>query len=332
MSGKSFCHRVTFFVIVLLSTLLLSGCQNGRDVGSGKITHLSDSNHAQVGDWLFYFQAGELVCEHKTTGEIDSVSRSEAKAEGIDQLGALYSDGISLYYLREYGAYGKDFSEGTTEGFSVICLNVDTFQEKQIYTDLSGKKIYGSSETDFFQHNIKRGFFVRGNDLYAEGDNHLIRIDRITGLAEKLIPFVSGYNYAYDGEIFYCINQDYELVLYTLDTGKAYTIPDVYASYLYVDEEGIYFSNEADNKLLYLWSFGEKRAVKVLDRAVVNIWSDREDIYYVDREDMGLYCVNKTDNSVRKLLDERVWDLYLFDDVPYFYARTDGQQVVKVDK
>lgn len=194
-----------------------------------------------------------------------------------------YTTSVMESYVNRVGNYNSNMTK-----VSVIELNLDTFEEKTIFEQItdSGRSLLGIDyETgDKWQFlDFHYAFFLNDESIFFLGNDDLTQVNRFTGKTLKLDIPVNG-NISFDGENIFYKNEREVLTRYSVSGGEIYTYEDIVANDFCMDEQSIYYVSRTDGGRLYTCGKDGNHKEMISDIPAMTVTCDAGHIYLLARE------------------------------------------------
>lgn len=252
---------------------------------------------------LFSNDLDSIYFIDKQTGKSHDFPMDAFRGETATAKGSFYYKDGELYYLKAEQQAPNGNSEGLSDHYALVALDIATMEERVVYRwSDSNKWFFGlldkeSTEPNTFSLNT---FFLHGNKMFYLVNSELYAMDLQNGTYELFMELPnSSANVAYDGENLYYTDQYNRLVMHELSSGAVMPMEKVVARKFVWTPEGIYFLNIRDNNSLYYWNEATQTAEKLDDTSAYDLYWD-EKYCWIDSSE-GLYRINHDGSNKTKV-------------------------------
>lgn len=261
---------------VLVSILILSGC-SATEPRVGEVNFNSHTSSVyETDDYRVFIEKSTLWVENLDTGEVTELIRDPLMS-GYVGLG-LFGIGHDVYYtLVQNDSYAGKLTDstGNVSQFSVMQINLDTFEEALVYEKQQVNTVLGINvkEGTLPESQYKGSFFLGCNTLYVfSGD--VRRIDLQTGKTTALdIPTTS--NVAFDGCYIYYIDSQYKLCRLDPESGEMIQWTGMTVYDFCLNEDTLYYIDMRQGNKLYAISTEGNKQKLILSQSLLAV--ERED-------------------------------------------------------
>ena len=248
-------HMHHILVVVVISALTLSGC-SAINPSMEYVNFNSHTSNTYVTDsFRVYIEESMLWVENLDTGEVTELIRNPLVNGNVGK--GVFGIGHNVYYiLVQTDSYASKLvdNSGDVSQFSVIQINLDTFEEMVVYEKQQVNTVLGVNiQEGILLESLYGGpFFLTDNSLYVFY-NGVRRIDLRTGKTTILdIPTSS--NVAFNGCYIYYIDSQYVLCRLDPKNGEVIRWTDVVAYDFCLSEENLYYIDMRLGSELYAMS------------------------------------------------------------------------------
>lgn len=252
---------------------------------------------------LFSNDLDSIYFLDKQTGKTYDFPMDAFRGETATAKGSFYYKDGELYYLKAEQQAPNGNSEGLSDHYALVALDIATMKERVVYRwSDSNKWFFGlldkeSTEPSTFSLHT---FFLHGNKMFYLVNSELYAMDLKNGTYELFMELPnSSANVAYDGENLYYTDQYNRLVVHELSSGTVMPMEKVVTRKFVWTGQGIYFLNIRDSNSLYYWNEATQTAEKLDDTGAYDLYWD-EKYCWIDSSE-GLYRINHDGSNKTKV-------------------------------
>lgn len=268
-------HHILMLLLVLVLTL--SGC-SVINPSVEKVTFNSHTSSVyEIDSYRVYVEESMLWAENLDTGEVTELIRDPLASGYVGQ--GLFGIGHDVYYtLVQTDSYAGKLADstGSISQFSVMRINLDTFEETVVYEKQQVNTVLGINiKEGALPESLYRGpFFLSYNALYVVFFGDVRRIDLQTGKTTALdIPATS--NVAFDGCYIYYIDSQYTLCRLDPESGEITQWTGMAVYDFCLNKDTLYYIDmRLGNKLYAISTEGTKQEL-ILSQSLLAV--ERED-------------------------------------------------------
>ena len=194
-----------------------------------------------------------------------------------------YTTSVMESYVNRVGNYNSNVTK-----VSVIELNLDTFEEKTIFEQItnSGRSLFGidyetGDKWKFLDFHY--AFFLNNDSIFFTGSDGITQVNRFTGKIVKLDIPANG-NISFDGESIFYKNGQGVLTRYYVSGGGTYTYENIVAYDFCMDEQSIYYISRTDGGCLYSCSRDGNNKELISKIPAMSVTCDASNIYVLAKE------------------------------------------------
>lgn len=279
-------------VLMVVSALTLNGCSAINPSMEYVNFNSHTSNTYATDSFRIYIEESMLWVENLDTGEVTELIRNPLVNGYVGK--GVFGIGHNVYYtLVQTDSYAGKLADstGNISQFSVMQINLDTFEETVVYEKQQVNTVLGVNihEGILLESLYSGPFFLSENALYVLYDG-VRRIDLRTGKTTILdIPTSS--NVAFNGCYIYYIDSQYALCRLDPKNGEVVRWTDVAAHDFCLSENHLYYIDMRLGSELYAMSIdGTERKLLL-----------REPLLSVEREGIDSLKVTKQNGEIALL-------------------------------
>ena len=284
--------RAAAFTVMLSLALVVTGCS-----GRGKIksaVYNSSANYDCMG-YEIIRDAGtfDYYLKNTSTGETYPLARSPMFGVFSDEeeICAFYVCPPYLYYttsvMESYVNRVGNYNSNITK-VSVIELNLDTFEEKTIFEQItnSGRSLFGidyemGDKWKFLDFHY--AFFLNSESIFFVDNDGITQVNRFNGKIVKLDIPTNG-NISFDGESIFYKNEQEVLTRYYVSDNETYTYENIVAYDFCMDEQSIYYVSRTDGGCLYSCGKDGNNKELISNIPAMAVTCDTSNIYVLAKE------------------------------------------------
>ncbi len=279
LTGKNklllFFIKIIVFMILLFSTLELSGCNTKESHIEENFYENSCNTNGQINK-KYYFVVEEnnvLIYNLKTQEETYLFKDVFLRLDDTEEYN------LSLYTTEDYLYYGKDYDgkllifKTDLSDFSSVCI----YQKKYGSIDVSYDLMLVSANAFFVNDSINQKCYC---------------INREDGQWQKINT--AGGLYAADfGNVVYYENMESHIASYNVITGRETVYTDISLrsqfsiknSAFYIYGDFCFYTNMLDNDNIYCYQFSiKKNELFLKDKKNISFWCDESFFYYIESD------------------------------------------------
>ena len=284
--------RAAAFTVMLSLALVVTGCS-----GRGKIksaVYNSSANYDCMG-YEIIRDAGtfDYYLKNTSTGETYPLARSpmfgvfsdeeEVRAFYVCPPYLYYTTSVMESYVNRVGNYNSNITK-----VSVIELNLDTFEEKTIFEQItnSGRSLFGidyemGDKWKFLDFHY--AFFLNSESIFFVDNDGITQVNRFNGKIVKLDIPTNG-NISFDGESIFYKNEQEVLTRYYVSDNETYTYENIVAYDFCMDEQSIYYVSRTDGGCLYSCGKDGNNKELISNIPAMAVTCDTSNIYVLAKE------------------------------------------------
>ena len=284
--------RAAAFTVMLSLALVVTGCS-----GRGKIksaVYNSSANYDCMG-YEIIRDAGtfDYYLKNTSTGETYPLACSpmfgvfsdeeEVRAFYVCPPYLYYTTSVMESYVNRVGNYNSNITK-----VSVIELNLDTFEEKTIFEQItnSGRSLFGidyemGDKWKFLDFHY--AFFLNDEIIFFVGNDGITQVNRFNGKIVKLDIPTNG-NISFDGESIFYKNEQEVLTRYYVSDNETYTYENIVAYDFCMDEQSIYYVSRTDGGCLYSCGKDGNNKELISNIPAMAVTCDTSNIYVLAKE------------------------------------------------
>jgi hypothetical protein len=194
-----------------------------------------------------------------------------------------YTTSVTESYVNRVGNYNSSITK-----VSVIELNLDTFEEKNVFEQItnSGRSLFGidyetGDKWKFLEFHYD--FFINDDSIFFIGNDGITVVNRFTKGITKLDIPTSG-NISFDGENIFYKNEQSVLTRYHVLSGETFTCEKVVAYDFCIDEQSIYYVSRTDGSRVYSCNKDGNNKRLISDTPAMSVTCDAGNIYILAKE------------------------------------------------
>lgn len=274
----------SILILALAAALTLNGCS----IATTDTDEVNFNSHTstvyEANGYCVYWAESTLWVEHLETETVTELVRDPLLNGSVGRY--LFGTGHYVYYMLEqtdsYAGKLAD-STGSVSQFSVIRVNLDTFEETVVYENQQVNTILGL--------NINEGFLPEmsysGSFFFSESALYILyggvrRIDLHTGETTVLdIPTAS--NVAFDGGYIYYWDNQYALCRLEPDSGELTRWTDVAVYDFCLADGTLYYIDMRQGNTLYAMSTDGTERKSVLNEPLLAVEYDGGTLLITDQ-------------------------------------------------
>lgn len=288
-------------LIFCMAMFVLSGCTSSGRTGTSDIYNYSSRQSFENERYRFYVDQTDLkniriVFEDKKTGDKGNFVRNPMPSLTRVE-NNIYGNGMHVYYMK-YDFDKSGFKENINR-FSVIEVDTTNFQERIVFEKKLGtgkSTILGlvkASDQDWKFFTAIDSFFLDEHSFYFIGQGEIRRVDRLTGDMRVILRIPVLRSVAFDGRTIYYINEKSQVVKYDTKTDSETVIPDLITRDFVLTDTELLFLNRKDQQKIYALDLRDSTFRKITDVPVQSIHCDGQSIFYVNKEDLKQYRIDR---------------------------------------
>ncbi len=284
--------RAAAFTVMLSLALVVTGCS-----GRGKIksaVYNSSANYDCMG-YEIIRDAGtfDYYLKNTSTGETYPLACSpmfgvfsdeeEVRAFYVCPPYLYYTTSVMESYVNRVGNYNSNITK-----VSVIELNLDTFEEKTIFEQItnSGRSLFGidyemGDKWKFLDFHY--AFFLNSESIFFVDNDGITQVNRFNGKIVKLDIPTNG-NISFDGESIFYKNEQEVLTRYYVSDNETYTYENIVAYDFCMDEQSIYYVSRTDGGCLYSCGKDGNNKELISNIPAMAVTCDTSNIYVLAKE------------------------------------------------
>lgn len=258
--------------LILVSALSLSGCAPINP----SMEHINFNSHTgsiyMTDSYRVYVEESMLWAESLDTGEVIELIRNPLVNGYVGR--GVFGIGHNVYYtLVQTDSYASKLADstGNVSQFSVMQINLDTFNETVVYEKQQVNTVFGINiqEGTLPESLYVGSFFLSANALYVLYGG-VRRIDLHTGKTTVLdIPTSS--NVAFDGCYIYYIDSQYALCRLDPESGQTTRWTDMAVYDFCLCEDTLYYIDMRLGNVLYAMSTSGTEQKLVLNEELIAV-------------------------------------------------------------
>ena len=194
-----------------------------------------------------------------------------------------YTTFVTESYVNRVGNYNSDITK-----VSVIELNLDTFEEKTIFEQItnSGRSLLGidyetGDKWKFLDFHY--AFFLNNETIFFVGNDGITQVNRFNEKIVKLDIPTNG-NISFDGESIFYKNKQEVLTRYYVSGNETYTYENIVAYDFCMDEQSIYYISRTDGGCLYSCGKDGNNKELISNIPAMAVTCDADNIYILAKE------------------------------------------------
>ena len=284
--------RAAAFTVMLSLALVVTGCS-----GRGKIksaVYNSSANYDCMG-YEIIRDAGtfDYYLKNTSTGETYPLACSpmfgvfsdeeEVRAFYVCPPYLYYTTSVMESYVNRVGNYNSNITK-----VSVIELNLDTFEEKTIFEQItnSGRSLFGidyemGDKWKFLDFHY--AFFLNSESIFFVDNDGITQVNWFNGKIVKLDIPTNG-NISFDGESIFYKNEQEVLTRYYVSDNETYTYENIVAYDFCMDEQSIYYVSRTDGGCLYSCGKDGNNKELISNIPAMAVTCDTSNIYVLAKE------------------------------------------------
>lgn len=260
-------------VVALVTALVLSGCSATQTDTGGVNFNSHTSGVYETDGYRVYWEASTLWVENLETEAVTELVRDPLLNGTVGQ--ALFGCGHDVYYtLLQVDSYAGKMADstGAVSWFSVIRVNLDTFEETVVYENQQVNTVLGVNINEGVPEESNYSgcpFFLDRSTLYVIYGG-VRSIDLRTG-ETTVLDIPTGNNVAFDGNYIYYVDNRCALCRLNPDTEELTQWSDIAVYDFCLDGDSLYYIDMRQESALYAMSTDGTGRRLVLNEALLDV-------------------------------------------------------------
>lgn len=265
-------------VLLLLMVPALAGCSSSEPKIGAVCFNSHTANTYDYKSYHLYAEDSMLWVENMDTGETTELIRDPLMNAGQGRIGKnLFGDRNCVYYILIHtettaGKLSDQTGAGAVSCFSVVQVNLDTFEECVIYEKQQINTVFGINIDDGILTETAYqpcAFFLSDGKLFVLYDG-LRCIDLHTG-ETTILEIPTNSNVAFDGRYIYYVDDRCALCKYNPDDGELIRWSDIAVHDFCLDGDTLYYIDMRQGSQLYAMSTDGVDCGLVLGKRLLSI-------------------------------------------------------------